>query len=70
MKEAFSPYGSPGQDARIRSDISTEDGDRRKHSVKTWDQAWEDRFTKENNKKVQQKAYDQFLQQLARDLKL
>ena len=70
MAEAFAPYGGAGQDARIRTDISTEDGDRRKHTTKPWEPTWEDRFTKERNKAAQREAYDQFLQQLARDLKL
>jgi hypothetical protein len=70
MSEAFKPYGGAGQDARIRSDISTGDGDRRKHTSKAWDTSWEDRFTKERNNDAQQQAYDQFLEQLARDLKL
>lgn len=69
MHEAFTPYGDPGQDARIRSDVSTEDGDRRRHT-RAWEPAWEDRFTKERNKVAQRDAYDQFLEQLARDLKL
>jgi hypothetical protein len=70
MSEAFAPYGGAGQDARIRSDIATEDGDRRRHTTKAWEAAWEDRFTKERNKAAQREAYDQFLEQLARDLKL
>ena len=70
MNEAFKPYGGAGQDARIRSDVSTEDGDRRRHTTKAWDPSWEDRFTKERNKEAQRQAYDQFLEQLARDLKL
>jgi hypothetical protein len=70
MSEAFSPYGGAGQDARIRSDISTEDGDRRRHSAKTWESSWEDRFTKERNQVAQREAYNQFLEQLVRDLKL
>lgn len=71
MNECFSPYGAPGEDARIRSQISTLDGDRRKHTVKAWQPAWQDRFTDEAGKKASQRlAYDQFLEQLARDLKL
>ncbi|VWX62910.1 conserved hypothetical protein [Burkholderiales bacterium 8X] len=70
MQEAFAPYGGAGQDARIRSDLSTQDGDRRQHTSKGWDPAWEDRFTKERNKAAQREAYDQFLEQLAYDLKL
>lgn len=70
MREAFSPYGSAGNDARIRSDIVTADGDRRKHTKHEWQPAWEDRFTKERNKEAQRAAYEQFLEQLARDLQL
>lgn len=70
MSEAFQPYGGAGQDARIRSDISTEDGDRRKDGTKAWDSSSEDQFTKERNKEAQREAYEQFLEQLARDLKL
>ena len=69
MDEAFAPYGGAGKDARIRSDIKTNDGDRAIHS-KGWKQEWEDRFTKERNKKEQREAYLQFLEQLARDLSL
>jgi hypothetical protein len=56
MREAFAPYSSAGADARIRSDIATIDGDRR--------------FTKEDNNRAQREAYNKFLEQLARDLKL
>jgi hypothetical protein len=70
MGEAFKPYGGPGMDARIRSDILTEDGDRRKHGTNPWDPSWEHRFTTERNKEAQRQAYEQFLEQLARDLKL
>ena len=70
MAAVFKPYGGPGQDARIRSDISTPDGDRRIHSTNIWNPAWEDRFTKERNKNDQRNAYDRFLNQLARDLSL
>ena len=70
MDEAFAPYGSPGTDARIRSDIETPDGDRRKHGTKGWESSWEDRFTKERNKDAQREAYTRFLEQMARDLKL
>ena len=70
MTEAFVPYGAPGTDARIRSDIETPDGDRRKHGTKGWRPAWEDRFTKERNKDAQREAYSRFLQQMARDLRL
>jgi len=70
MREAFSPYGAPGTDARIRSDLSTANGDRRIHTLKGWEAAWGDRFTKEINKQAQRAAYDRFLEQLARDLKL
>lgn len=69
MAEAFRPYGGAGTDARIRSDIATGDGDRRVHG-KAWQTEWEDRFTGERNKTKQREAYDQFLQQLARDLAL
>lgn len=69
MSEAFEPYGGAGEDARIRSDIATGDGDRRIHG-KEWRNEWEDRFTKERNKSAQQEAYHQFLEQLARDLGL
>ncbi len=54
---------------RIRSDIKTGDGDRTIHS-KEWKPEWEERFTKERNKKEQREAYLHFLEQLARDLKL
>lgn len=70
MREAFAPYGAPGTDARIRSDIATADGDRQIHTLKEWQAGWKDRFTKERNKDAQRAAYDKFLQQLARDLKL
>jgi len=69
MREAFAPFGGAGQDARIRSDIATADGDRRLHGPE-WHAAWEDRFTKERNKSAQREAYDAFLEQLARDLGL
>ena len=70
MREAFAPYGRPGTDARIRSDIVTADGDRQKHGTKPWEASWADRFTKERNKESQLTAYERFLEQLARDLKL
>lgn len=69
MNEAFAAYGGAGNDARIRSDIKTSDGDRTIHS-KEWKAEWEDRFTKERNKQAQMEAYNHFLEQLARDLKL
>ncbi|PKD39129.1 hypothetical protein CWO84_15480 [Methylomonas sp. Kb3] len=69
MEEAFAPYGGSGKDARIRSDISTADGDRQSHS-KEWEVEWGDRFTKERNKLAQDQAYNRFLEQLARDLAL
>jgi hypothetical protein len=68
--EAFDLYSGPGVDARIRSAIETPLGDRRKHGAKGWKASWEERFTKECNRKAQQKAYTQFLKQLKRDLKL
>lgn len=70
MDEAFADYGDPGQDARIRSDIVTQDGDRRRHARHAWDPEWEMRFTGERNKTAQRQAYEDFLAQLARDLKL
>ena len=70
MAEAFKPYGRPGKDARIRSDIETPDGDRRIHGTKSWDSSWEDRFTNERNKDAQREAYTKFLEQMARDLRL
>ena len=70
MREAFAPFGPPGTDARIRSDIKTDDGDRRIHTLKGWEARWDEAFTKEPNKKAQQDAYERFLEQLARDLKL
>lgn len=70
MDETFAAYGGAGKDARIRSDIATADGDRRKDSTKEWKENWEDRFTKEQNKDAQERAYNDFLTQLARDLKL
>ena len=69
MDEAFAPFGEPGKDAKIRSDIKTADGDRTIHS-KDWKPEWEDRFTKERNKAEQREAYLKFLDQLANDLKL
>ena len=69
MNEAFSTYGGAGEDAKIRSDITTGDGDRTKHSV-LWKDEWKDRFTSERNKQSQSNAYNQFLKQLARDLNL
>ncbi|MGJ7546818.1 hypothetical protein [Variovorax sp. LT1R16] len=69
MHEAFAPFGGAGEDARIRSDISTEDGNRRLYA-KSWLPVWDDCFTQECNKFEQRKAYDQFLKQLARDLKV
>ena len=69
MNEAFTAYGEPGKDARIRSDLKTNDGDRAIHSTE-WKAEWEDRFTKERNKLEQRQAYNDFLEQLARDLKL
>jgi hypothetical protein len=69
MDEAFRSYGKAGKDARIRSDISTPDGDRKIHG-REWQADWEDSFTKERNKKAQKDAYNRFLEQLARDLAL
>lgn len=69
MNEAFATYGGAGTDAKIRSDIITDDGDRSKHSTK-WEPEWEKRFTKERNKQEQEKAYNDFLTQLARDLQV
>lgn len=69
MHEAFAPFGGAGEDARVRSDISTEDGNRRLFAT-PWLPVWEDCFTQECNKLEQRKAYDQFLKQLARDLKV
>ncbi|AXQ27339.1 hypothetical protein D0B54_00935 [Solimonas sp. K1W22B-7] len=69
MNEAFKAYGGAGKDARIRSDISTADGDRKSHG-KEWKPEWEDRFTTERNKEEQRNAYNKFLEQLARDLEL
>ncbi len=69
MEEAFTPYIGAGKDACIRSDITTGDGDRRKHG-KEWQAEWEDRFTKERNKEKQREAYNRFLAQLVRDLAL
>ncbi len=70
MDEAFAPYGEPGHDARIRSEIATVDGDRGKDTVVPWQKDWEDRFTKERNRAAQQETYEEFLTQLARDLNL
>jgi hypothetical protein len=69
MQEAFQPFGGAGTDARIRSNVSTADGDRKTHQ-KEWHPGWEDRFTQEGNKVAQKDAYNQFLEQLARDLAL
>ncbi len=69
MNEAFSPFGEAGKDARIRSSIKTNDGDRTIHG-REWENTWGNRFTKERNKKGQREAYSHFLEQLARDLKL
>ncbi len=69
MEEAFAPYQGPGLDARIRSAIETGDGNRRVHG-REWRAEWEDAFTKERNKSLQKEAYNQFLEQLARDLAL
>ena len=69
MHEAFRTYGKPGKDARIRSDIVTEDGDRSVHGEE-WQEAWKDRFTEGGNKQAQRQAYERFLEQLARDLRL
>ena len=69
MDEAFKPFGEAGTDAKIRSDIKTGDGDRAVHS-KGWKKEWESRFTKERNKQEQREAYNDFLEQLVRDLKL
>lgn len=68
MAEAFSTFGSAGTDAKIRSDITSADGDRRVHG-KAWQENWESRFTK-GDRTAQKKAYERFLNQLARDLKL
>ncbi|BCA53757.1 hypothetical protein W02_08970 [Nitrospira sp. KM1] len=70
MHESFKPFGGPGTDACIRSDVESPKGDRRSHGLKTWDPAWENRFTKEQNHKAQEEAYAKFLKQLARDLKI
>ena len=59
-----------GQDAKIRSDISTQVGDRRAHCSKIWEDAWKHQFTKECDDMAQQVAYEKFMEQLARDLKL
>lgn len=69
MSEAFAPYGAAGKDARIRSGIKTDDGDRTIHSVE-WKPEWEERFTKEHKNGEQRTAYNDFLKQLARDLNL
>lgn len=68
MAAAFEPYAGAGKDARIRSDLVTPDGDRRKHGKYRWKREWEGRFTKERNKDAQRLAYTDFLKQMARDL--
>lgn len=70
MDQAFRVYGAPGQDARIRTDIETHDGNRRLHGRQPWLPQWEQCFTKERNKAAQREAYELFLEQLARDLKV
>jgi len=70
MDEAFLPFQDPREDAHIRSDITTRDGNRRKHSSHSWQPAWDARFTGERNKHAQGQSYEDFLTQLARDLKL
>lgn len=37
MRQAFGPLVKPGADPQIRSDISTDDGDRRAQTLKGWD---------------------------------
>lgn len=69
MNEAFSTYQAAGTDARIRSKITTKNGDRRT-STAMWKQNWENCFTDERNQQAQRIAYDDFLAQLARDLGL
>lgn len=70
MIEAFKPFGGPGLDAKIRSEISTQVGDRRVHCSKVWEDSWERQLTKESSDMAQQVAYEKFMEQLARDLKL
>lgn len=70
MTEAFSHYEGAGVDARIRSSIATPNGNRRIHGTNPWQSEWDDRFTNEKNTDAQRKAYEMFLIQLARDLKL
>lgn len=70
MEESFGTFAGPGQDAKIRSVLATELGDRRLHGRATWDPSWDALFTGEQHKKDQQEAYDRFLRQLARDLRL
>lgn len=69
MNEAFAPFSEAGKDARIRADIESANGDRRKHSAKGWDASWEDRFV-HGDRTAQQEAYFRLLQQLKADLKL
>lgn len=69
MSEAFSIYQFAGSNARIRSKITTHNGDRKMHTV-GWDSSWETCFTDERNEQAQRVAYDDFLKQLALDLGL
>jgi len=70
MIEAFKLFGGPRLDKKYAAIISTQVGDRRLHDLKTWEDSWEHQFTKECNDMAQQIAYEKFMEQLTRDLKL
>lgn len=71
MNAAFLPYArEPGKDAKIRSVIESIDGNRRVHGPKPWQDEWTSAFTNEDNRAKQNAAYQDFLAQLKKDLKL
>ena len=70
MNEAFEAHGRPGEDARIRSSVASAHGDRAVHATAGWEPAWAQCFTGETNVAAQREAYERFLVQLARDLKI
>ena len=70
MEASFATYGEAGSDAQIQSAVVTADGDRTRHSLRSWDPLWEKRFTQKENRAQQQITYDAFIGQLAKDLNL
>lgn len=67
---SFRTWQKAGTDAKIRSPIKSDDGNR-VEDAPGWLPAWETRFTGETEQKqIQTDTYNRFLEQLARDLKL